>query len=318
MLSQNQLPNPSQFANDWIEHISSECLSTEPSGTVRVSLAVPWKEWFRYLAKLRQSLHLARSGVAVLGTTCPGSLRPGPHSEPLRYSECGLFSPNLAEYAATDAICEPSPDQPRYSLEIRDGTGIQTHRIVIPPSQALATFQAFIRTYHTPRKMRHSWFPPNHTSSAARRRKIAGRIPWLRYRYENRDPNVTPITRGHLENVLNRCISEKQAIKTIIYNQSLILGALWTPEHCELAQESSGNPSHQMIRYFGRQTGLELLPSAPATVWLWTGTCSCCNESHWSLEVGGKSDELALAIHSGHNHHELSWQHFLTEAISSV
>ena len=285
---------------------------------MRVSLSIPWKEWFRYIDNLRNPLHLARSKVAVLATNSPASLRPGQDHEPLRHSKCGLFSPNLAEYVTIDAIREPLPDQPRYSLEIQDGSGNPTTRIVIPPAEASRTFPAFVRTYQTPRNDRQSWFSLNHASSTSRRQKIAGRIPWLRHRFQNGDPDVTPVSPRHLENVINQCIATKRAIRTTIYNQSLILGARWTPKHREVTQENCGNLPIRVTRYFGDQTGLELLSSSPTTVWLWTGTCNCCSESRWALEVGSGRDELALAVHSGDTTRELSWQNFLIGAISAV
>lgn len=300
-----------QFGPMCSARIAPECLHIEPGGVVRVSLQVPLAAWFEFLARLGEATFLARSSVAVLATG--GSLpKLVPHgNQVLPRSQCGLFSPNLAEFATLWAVREIFDDGPLYLLEVRDARAHPSQRIVIPPGEARLLFQEFVCAHQSPAGQCRPWFPPNHSAAAKRRANLAGRIPWLRQQLRQGVREARELTLSHVEELLVRAVESGQRLRTMLYNRTLIWGAVWTPEMHAPAR-LPGDPIPQNVaRFFGDRTGLELCCDSPASAWLWTGQCACCGEEKWAIEVGGPNDEIALALTAPDDASEIAWREFL-------
>jgi hypothetical protein len=290
--------------------IDPECLSIELNGAVRVSLSVPLSVWFDFLAGLGDVLQLARSPVAVLAVSGSAPVLMNHGSTLLPRSECGLFAPNLAEFASLWALREVFPDGPLYLLEVRDARGRSAQRIVIPPGDARLAFQEFVCAHQSPARLCRPWFPPNHASSAQRRASLAGRIPWLQRRLEKGACDVRKLEWRQVETLLARAVAESQCLRTMHYNHALVCGAVWTPEmHAARMPDEPAWPN--VARFFGQGTALELRRDCPASAWLWTGQCSCCSDEKWAVEIGGPDDELALALNAPDESHETDWRDFL-------
>ena len=185
----------------------------------------------------------------------------------------------------------------------------------MPPSLANSNFPGFVRTFATKRENCQPWYPVNHGESNARVRKLTGRISWLRECYETGDPDVIHVGWSAIEAILDAAIAQQQPLRTTLYNRSAIVGKVWTPTSRDDSAKSPAQNGRSVVRYFGGSTGLELNCGIPATVWLWTGQCNCCQGNRWALEVGDRDDELALALHGANPSNEEAWRDFVISTI---
>lgn len=300
-----------QFTPHCSVRIAPECLHVEPDGVVRVSLSAPLPAWFEFLASLGDVTQLARSPVAVLATGGPSPVLVNHGNSILPRSECGLFSPNLGEFASLWAVRKAFPDAPLYLLEVRDARGRPSQRIVIPPGEARLLFQEFVCAHQSPVGQCRPWFSPNHVAAAQRRHALAGRIPWLRQRLRKGAREVRELNLSHVEELLARAVESGQRLRTMLYNRALIRGAIWTPEMQAPAQSIAEPVPPNVARFFGEGTALELYRDCPASVWFWTGCCACCGEEKWAVEIGGPDDEIALAFTAPDEAGESDWREFL-------
>jgi hypothetical protein len=253
--------------------------------------------------------------VLATGGSLPALIHHG--NQVLPRSRCGLFSPNLAEYASLWAVREVFSDGPLYLFEVRDARGRPSQRIVIPPGEARQLFQEFVCAHQSPVGQCEPWFPPNHIAAAKRRSNLAGRIPWLRQRLRQGVAEARELTLHHVEELLVRAVDSGQRLRAMLYNRALICGAVWTPEMHAPARLPGDSGPQNVARFFGDCTGLELYRDCPASAWLWTGQCACCGEEKWAVEVGGPDDEIALALTAPDEAGEAQWREFLQPLIDS-
>ncbi len=284
--------------------IHPDCLRIDSQGTVRVSIAASPQTWFKTISQFGEVLHLTRNPVGVLGQLGnPPTLQHWQRS-PLPSDERGGYQPNLAEYACLWAIRENSPMGALYGLEVRDASGMEFERIMLPNAANHELFEQLVVNYQSPPEEAGSWFPPNHRSSSNRRAQLANRIPNLRSQWATGDRIIRRLPVRFVPKLLAAAARRMVQIRTTCYHPALIRSVTWTPRTCTETTRADG-----ALEFFhGDSTGLHLDRRGAASVWLWTGRCSCCSEQRWRIEIGDTRESVCLSITAGGNTPETEWR----------
>jgi len=284
-------------------------------GSRQVPLSVAPSGWFRLLEELDPAIHLARNPVAMLGLQGPLSPVGTGASVVLPQSECGRYLPNLAEHASLWAVQETHAEGILSLLEVRDAREQVGHRIVIPTGTTLGAYLEFVEAHGAPQAGSRPWFPPNHAASSRRVGSLTGRMRALRRRLAAGSPEVRRLDLNDVIGVLQQAIASEFMIRTGVYNRSLFLSSVWTPEFQAPDLQAADASRPRVSRFFGDDTGLELHHDPGAIAVLWTGVCSCCGREKWAVEMGTAGDELALAISAVDDSHESEWRTFLKDSL---
>jgi hypothetical protein len=283
--------------------IHPDCLRIDPGGTVRVSLAAAATAWFETLARLGETLHLTRNRVAVLGRLEQFPALTDWRNPLMPRDDSDLFTPNLAEYAGLWAVREMTPLGVRHGLEARDVSGAVFERVLLPDGAAREVFEAFVTDHQSPPEATSPWFPPNHAWSAQRRNNLSGRIPWLRDRLAAGAVNVRQLPTEFVAKLLAAAAQENFPVRTTHYHPALIRAAIWTPQIGEETERNGNLPDF----FQGDSVGLQLNHSAAGSAWLWTGTCSCCDEQHLTVELADANDQIGLSVIAAHKTLKAGW-----------
>lgn len=284
--------------------IQPECLRIASDGTVRVSLAAPAQTWFDAISRLGEVLHLTRNPVTVMA--CLGQAPAlDDWQNPVLPRDCfGCFAPNLAEYASLWAVREVSPLGALHGFEARDVSGTVFERVLLPSGARRDLFEQLVTEYQSPPEEAGPWSPANHAWSNRRRASLAGRIPWLRSRWDSGDRNVRRLPVRFVAKLLAAAARMRLPLRTTSYHAAQMRTLLWTPQ--TYADTMRGDGSLDFFE--GSGVGLHLNRRAIASVWLWTGRCSCCTESQWSVELADSRDHIGLAIMTGDKAAESEWR----------
>ncbi len=284
--------------------IQPECLRIASDGTVRVSLAVSARVWFEAISRLGEVLHLTRNPVAIMGNLGPAPVLEDWRNPVLPRDRFGFFAPNLAEYASLWAVREHSPVGVVHGLEARDVSGTAFERVLLPADARRDLFEQLVTEYQSPPEEAGHWFPANHAWSGRRRASLAGRIPWLRARWDSGDRNVRRLPVRFGAKLLAAAARMKLPLRTTSYHPAQMRTLLWTPQMCADTMRGDGG-----LEFFeGSGMGLHLSRSSVASAWLWTGQCSGCAEAHWSVELADRRDHIGLAIMTGDKAGESDWR----------
>jgi hypothetical protein len=270
-----------------------------------VGLAATPDVWFKFLAELGQLFSLTRNPVATLGVlgNCPNIDN---WSDPvLPLASTALAATNLAEYARLWAFRAQNHAGASHGLEIEDATGTRFQRLYLTGATNHERFEEFVLQHQTPPEQAGVWHSPNHASSARRRSVLASRVPWLRERHALHCPYVRPLPEDVVIQILGAATQASFPVRTMLYAPAIILGMVWTPE----AVAASHRHGERSTRTFASdRTMLRVDPAGVGSAWLWTGPCSCCGETRWSIEVGDHTDGIGVAVLSGEQRLELEWR----------
>src|SRR5262249_50664986 len=149
------------------------------------------------------------------------------------------------------AVREVFGDEPLSMLEVGDARGRPAQRIIISPGPAQDLFHDFVCAHQSSVGQHHPWFPPNHIAAAKRRANLTGRIPWLRQRCRQETREVRELRLQDVEDLLLRAIDSRQRFRTMLYNRTLIGGAVWTPEMYAPARLPGDLGAQNVARFFG-------------------------------------------------------------------
>jgi hypothetical protein len=284
--------------------IQPECLRIASDGTVRVSLAPSAQVWFDAISRLGEVLHLTRNPVAVMGSLGQAPVLDEWQNPSLPRDRFGFFAPNLAEYASLWAVREHSPLGVLHGLEARDVSGTVFERVLLPSGARRDVFEQLVTEYQSPPEAAGHWFPANHAWSNRRRASLAGRIPWLRARWDSGDRQVRRLPVRCVAKLLSAAARMKLPLRTTSYHPAQMRTLLWTPRTCADTLRGDG-----LLDFFdGDGAGLHLSRNTVASVWLWAGRCSCCAETKWSVELADSRDQIGLAIQAGDRAGESEWR----------
>jgi hypothetical protein len=281
-------------------------LVPDQPGRLRVALSLTQPAWCAALDRLGETALVAGNAAASLGWGGPLPELPGPAAGVLPRSACGLYAPNLAEFASLWAVRDTAgPEGPQHWLEVRDVPGEVAQRVLIPPGAALAAFEELVAAAQAPPAAAATgWFPANHRLATQRRQSLLARVPWLRARHADGAPDVRPLPAALVGRLFEAARALGHPLRTTLYNRAVILAAVWTPE-----ARTGGGP--ETLRYYGGDTGLELHPGGVGSAWLWTGRCACCGARRWTVEAGDRQDRLALCLAADDEAREAPWRAFL-------
>ncbi len=284
--------------------IHPDCLRIDSRGGVRVSLSASPQTWFATISQFDEVLHLTRNRVAVFGQLGNSPVLGQWHRSPLpRDAEQG-YMPNLAEYASLWAIRENSPMGAVYGLSVRDACGMEFERVMLPASADHELFMQFVVSFQSPPEEAGCWFPPNHTSSANRRTRLATRIPRLHSQWATGDRIVRRLPVRFVPKVLAGAARMKIQLRTTYYHPALIRTVTWTPQTLAETKRREGS-----LEFFeGDGVGLHLDRRGVGSVWLWTGRCSCCTEQRWQIEIGDRHEHIGLTIKAGDETPDSEWR----------
>ena len=292
--------------------IAPECLRIDAHGTVRVGLSATPEAWFEFLTALGTALTFTRNPVAVLGSLGASPRMDNWNDPVLPLAGGALMSPNLGEYARLWAFRVRTSAGPALGLEIEDVAGVPFQRVYLTGGAGRERFEEFVVQHQTPPGEAGIWFSPNQASSARRRSLLAARIPWLLQRRSHRGSPVRSLTRHHLAKLLEAIVRGRFPVRTMIYTSALIEGAVWIPGS-EGQRGRSLGADRWLLR--SERTVMQLDPIGIGSAWLWSGPCSCCGEVRWSIEIGDRSDGLALAVLAGHERLESEWRDLVSKVV---
>lgn len=288
--------------------IQPDCLHIDGKGTVRVGISATAAEWFEAGQSLGEVLHLTRNPVAVLARLGSIPSLIDWRNPVLPRDACGLFTPNLAEYAGLWAVREISEVGVLYGLEARDNSGLVFERFLLPVHASPEPFTQFVITHQSPCEEAGPWFPANHASSARRRASLAMRIPWLRARWEAGDRRVRRLRRPAVSQLLALAAQAGLPLRTTLYQPSQIRTVTWSPSYEGVAGVSTHGPQE----FFpGSDIGLHLNLRGVTGVWLWSGQCACCSEERWSVELADHQDHIGMALMAGTPAAEGTWRELI-------
>jgi hypothetical protein len=260
--------------------------------------------WFDAISRFGEVLRLTRNPVAVMGKLAQIPMLDDWRNPVLPRDGCGGCAPNLAEYASLWAVREFTPLGVLHGLEARDVSGMVFERVLLPVDARRDLFQQFVAEHQSPPEETGHWFPANLIQSARRRASLAGRIPWLRSRWDSGDRNVRRLPVRFVAKLFAAAARMKLPLRTIGYHPAQMRTLRWTPQTCAESARADG-----ALDFFeGDGAGLHLNRRAIASVWLWTGQCSCCTQAQWSVELADSRDQIGLAIMAGDRTVESDWR----------
>ena len=285
--------------------IEPDCLRIGNDSTARVGLAATPDAWFKFLADLGQLLSLTYNPVATLAILGAGPTVEDWSDPVLPMTSTALAAPNLAEHARLWAFRAQTLAGPSHGLEIEDATGTRFQRLCLTGATNHERFEEFVLQHQTPPEQAGVWHSPNNASSARRRSVLASRVPWLRQRLAVHCPYVRPLQKNAVIQLLGAATRASFPVRTMLYAPAIIQGSVWTPE----AAVASPRHGDRGARTFASErTVLQIDPVGIGSAWLWTGPCSCCGETRWSIEVGDHTDGIGLAVLSGNQSLEMEWR----------
>lgn len=282
------------------------CLRLGGDGSVRVGLSASPEDWFASLNALGNVLHLTPNKVAVLGQIAPVPALQDWRNPVLPRDAGGGFAPNLAEYARLWAVREASPLGPTYGFEACDVFGHAFQRIVLTAPAYRELFERFVTDHQSPPEEVASWYSPNHSASAQRRRVHTERISLLRAQSARGTKLVRTLPVSVMPRLFAAVAEAGLALRTTHHTPALIHSAIWTPQ---IPETSSADATVMFVP--GDQAGLHLFLPMVAEVWLWQGGCNCCDKEHWTLEVFDANERIALVITVGDLQLESDWREIL-------
>lgn len=231
----------------------------------------------------------------------------------LAYAPDRLWGTNSASGISLDFTCwrevrvihEHFHDGPRSGLTVSDGTGHQTHRVLLNPSSDAAYFHDLVH-HHGSRAVATEGGISS-TARAPWQSKLAGRSQWLS---EGGSTTARRLPSNLLASLFQTAQAEGLGVSAGVYTKPAIQRH---PLPIERVHQEDGQ-----LLVCGPNTALHLQPAGLEVQWLVGGRCACCGEDRWSVEAYDSEGALALTLQSSMGTEEATWREMLLSLANSL
>lgn len=289
-------------------------MTDDDPGAQPEPLQCPAREWFAAMDHLGERVELVRNAAVAVGRWQGFAALTDWRNPFLPRSRDGSFSLNLAEFVRVQAVREMSPQGPVCGFEAFDGAGQPGWRSLLLPAADPEPWHRFVHRHRCPPERQRPWLPLNHVAATARRHALERRAAQLRALGAAGSPDTQAVPTWLLGHVLPLAQQTGLTLVASLFSRAAIAKVALVASP---AAELRCAPDH--LDWHGPGgVGFQVRFSALAELWLWRGTCACCQQARWTLEGCLPDGSLGFSLHAGDPAREESWRELLKTLLRTM